>query len=88
MEIIFVSTWTTSASVASGEACRLRAQLSAAAQSWLPVTDGNKKLIERRRKLARRPRRRRQMAEALAARIAQAELTIASRGDTRQRMVL
>ena len=52
----------------------------------LPVTDGNKKLIARERKLAdAREAEERQTAEALAARIAQAELTIARRvGDTEQ----
>jgi large subunit ribosomal protein L9 len=52
----------------------------------LPVTDGNRKLIERERKLADvRESEERQAAEALAARIAEVELTIARRvGDTEQ----
>jgi large subunit ribosomal protein L9 len=52
----------------------------------LPVTDGNKKLIERERKLAEtRETEERQTAEALAERISQIELTIPRRvGDTEQ----
>ena len=52
----------------------------------LPVNDGNKKLIERERKLAEtREAEDRATAEALASRIAQLELTIARRvGDTEQ----
>ncbi len=52
----------------------------------LPVTDGNRKLIERERKVAdAREAEERQTAEALAARINALELTIARRvGDTEQ----
>ena len=52
----------------------------------LPVNDGNKKLIERERRLAEtREAEDRATAEALASRIAQLELTIARRvGDTEQ----
>src|SRR4051812_44257705 len=52
----------------------------------LPVTDGNKKLIDRERKLAdTREAEERQAAEALAARIGQLELTLSRRvGDTAQ----
>src|SRR5262249_40654074 len=52
----------------------------------LPVTDGNKKLIERERKLAEsREAEEKQTAEALAGRIAQLELSIARRvGETEQ----
>jgi large subunit ribosomal protein L9 len=52
----------------------------------LLVSDGNRKLVDRERKIAEtREAEERQTAEALAARIAQVELTIARRvGDTEQ----
>ena len=52
----------------------------------LLVSDGNRKLVDRERKIAEtREAEERQTAQALAARIAQVELTIARRvGDTQQ----
>ena len=52
----------------------------------LPVTDGNRKLIERERKLADvRESEEKQQAEALAARLSTIELTLSRRvGDTAQ----
>ena len=52
----------------------------------LPVTDSNRKLIERERKVAdAREAEDRQQAEALASRISQVELTLSRRvGDTEQ----
>jgi large subunit ribosomal protein L9 len=52
----------------------------------LPVTDGNRKLIERERKLAEaRETEERQQADAIARRLTELELTIARRvGETEQ----